>query len=329
MLNHFSASRIGTYLACPRRYKYNYIDNLTPKHEATALTLGRLAHKGMEYAFGSCQKGLTIEESAHEGRSAIASMCDDEELREQARTVFDLAWVGFHPERYDVYVLDGQPLLEHEFNVPFPPRLEGYDSDVLHGFIDAVLIEKDTGNAYVVDYKFRKRFADADDNMLNLQNLIYAYAMKYQGIDVVGTMLWECKNYPMATPRINKDGTLSRAKIACTWDAYAAYAISKGLNPMEYSEEMEPKLRDVEWTRVTVDYTPDEAIHNAIHNVVCPAVTDIKEGRALYPHVNTWTCRGCDYNPLCTGELRGYDTDAWIGDDGIYERRTDDEEEAL
>lgn len=328
---HYSVSRIGAWMTCPMRYKYQYVEDIHPVREHESLSMGKLLHEAMAVGMSRLADGLDKEHAYIDAVKRIT--CDDVELETTARAVFAYAWDGFNVEDYDVAVVmqDGKPkhALELEFNVRLPGGMVYADvqDDELHGFIDAILIEKATGNAYVVDYKFRKRFADIDDDMINIQNMVYAYACRQMGIEVAGTMLWECRNYPMTMPKLNKDGTLSKAKISCTWDAYASYAIQLGLNPLEYSDEMEPKLKDVEWTRISVDYTPAEAIDRAIKKVVIPAIRDIKGGKA-YMHMNYWTCMNCAYKPLCSGNLRGYDVEAWIGDEGedkMFVRRTRDE----
>lgn len=45
-----SVSQLQTFMSCPKKWAYNYIENLTPRVERPYLSIGKLCHKGMEAA---------------------------------------------------------------------------------------------------------------------------------------------------------------------------------------------------------------------------------------------------------------------------------------
>jgi hypothetical protein len=237
-------------------------------------------------------------------------MFDVERVLLDARSVFEQAFWEFDINKYEVLtVFDGveeRPALELHFVVPCP------GSNGLHGYIDAILRDKETGFTWCTDYKFRKTLAPDEDEANNVQNAVYSWACHKMGIDITGTMTWQHVNTPAAEPSILKNGSVSRAKIKTTWDAYRNFCIQHDVDPDPYEEEMQIKLADIEWYRATYEYRNMDTIKNIWGTVITPtswAVAKAKRGnnrKHLYP----WNCKMCQYQSLCQAELRGYDTDA-------------------
>lgn len=333
-----SVSQLQTFLSCKRKWQYNYIENLKPRVERSYLTIGKLCHKGMQVAMQNLWKdqkaGLdtTLEGGLFRSwlNSGIQAMYDewdyymemteflDEELTEinqtiaDAESVFSQAFEEFEPWKYEVVTLcdKGRPIpaLELHFKVPCSP------TKGLHGYIDAILKDRETGFTWCVDYKFRKSLSPDEDEAFNIQNAVYAYACRRMGVDITGTMTWQHLNTPAADPAILKDGRISRAKIKTTWEHYEKFCIDHGQDPQDYFLEMEEKLRDIEWCRGTLEYRNEETIDRIWKECVRPAAGQIRIAhgkrannfRSLYP----WNCKMCQYQSLCQAELRDYDADA-------------------
>lgn len=333
-----SVSQLQTFLSCKRKWQYNYIEGLKPRVERSYLTIGKLCHKGMQVAMQSAwkdQRSKLCEDYTKRWKSwldaGVEAMQDefvdyyetvphlDEEIPEleqmyiDAESVFRQAFEEFEPWKYEVITLcdKGKPIpaLELHFRVPCPP------TKGLHGYIDAILKDKETGFTWCVDYKFRKSLSPDEDEAFNIQNCVYAYACKKMGVDITGTMTWQHVNTPAAEPSILKDGKISRAKIKTTWARYEEFCREHGQDPQDYYLEMEEKLRDIEWYRSTLEYRNPETIDRIWNECVKPVAKQVKAAhgkkadnfRSLYP----WNCRvGCQYQSLCQAELRDYDVDA-------------------
>ena len=229
-----------------------------------------------------------------------------------AVTVFTQAFEEFEPWKYEVLTLkkNGEliPALELHFVVPCQP------TKGLHGYIDAILRDKETGFLWCTDYKFRKSLSPDEEEAYNIQNTVYTYACTKMGIPITGTMTWQHVNTPAADPQVLKNGTVSRAKIKTTWSRYEQFLIEHDQDPEDYEEEMIPKLADIEWFRATYEYRNPETVENIWKQCVIPAARGVRSAygkkadnfRSLYP----WNCKMCQFQSLCQGELRNYDTDA-------------------
>jgi hypothetical protein len=263
--------------------------------------------------------GLEAMRDDYEDYIAITSFLpeeipDIEQLWDDARSVFVQAFEEFEPWKYEVLTLykDGIPIpaLELHFVVPCPP------SKGLHGYIDAILRDKETGFIWCTDYKFRKSLSPDDEEAYNIQNAVYTHACSKMKIPITGTMTWQHVNTSAADPAILKDGKISRAKIKTTWTHYENFCIEHGVDPEDYYLEMEEKLRDIEWFRATCEYRNAETVKRIWQECVIPATKGIKSGRGTRPNIYRsmypWNCKMCQYQSLCQAELRDYDVNAII-----------------
>lgn len=329
-----SVSQLQSFMSCGKKWEYGYVENLTPRVERPYLSIGKLCHTGMQVAMtemwkiqhemGGCSTNW-FEEVLHTAMDALddefyhylhsnnfldEEIPDLEQMHMDAAEVFRQAFKEFQPWKYEVYTLhkNGKkiPALELHFVVPCA------GSKGLHGFIDAILLDKTTGFLWCTDYKFRKSLSPDDEEANNVQNAVYTYACNKMGIPITGTMTWQHINTPSATPSVNKNGTISRAKIKTTWDRYAKFCREHGNDPEDYREEMETKLADNEFFRATYEYRNPEFVKAIWNGVIVPASYAVrsartkKNRRSLYP----WNCKMCQYQSLCQAELRGYDAEA-------------------
>lgn len=327
-----SVSQLQTFLSCRKKWVYNYIENLKPRVERSYLTIGKLCHVAMQAAMQSAWEdqrnelqrwelwlndGIeAMQREFIEYYETVPHLDEEipclEQMYIDAESVFIQAFEEFEPWKYEVVTLcnKGRPIpaLELHFKVPCPP------TKGLHGYIDAILRDRDTGFVWCTDYKFRKSLSPDEDEAFNIQNAVYAYACQKMGVEITGTMTWQHVNTPAAEPAILKDGRISRSKIKTTWAKYEQFCINHGQDPQDYYLEMEEKLRDIEWCRATLEYRNPETIERIWKECVIPAAKQVKAAhsknadnyRSLYP----WNCKMCQYQSLCQAELRDYDVEA-------------------
>lgn len=331
-----SVSQLQSFMSCAKKWEYGYIEEITPRVDKSYLTIGKLCHKGMQTAMhelwligqdmdgGSTNWFKEITDKAvnsmhEEWRNYVGNtpllpeeMPDMEQLLRDAVSVFEQAFKEFEPWKYEVYTLqkDGQPIpaLELHFVVPCA------GTKGLHGYIDAILKDKETGFLWCTDYKFRKSLSPDEEEAYNIQNAVYSWACHKMEIPITGTMTWQHVNTPAADPTILKDGRISRAKIKTTWSHYEQFCRDHGQDPQDYYIEMEEKLRDIEWFRPTYEYRNMPTIKKIWNDCVLPAAravakarnTKVKKYRSMYP----WNCKMCQFQSLCQAELRDYDADA-------------------
>lgn len=325
-----SVSQLQSFMSCPKKWEYGYVENLTPRVERPYLGIGKLCHRGMEKAMlykwrfpmSSFEQQLTIGQDAmrHEWEEYMNSNCfleeeipNQEQILYDALSIFEQAYNEFDPDKWEVMTVykngEAIPALELHFVVPCA------GSKGLHGYIDAILRDKETGHIWCTDYKFRKSLSPDDEEAVNIQNAVYTYACDKMGIKITGTQTWQHINTPASDPAILKNGAASRARIKTTWKHYEKFLRDHGIDPEPYREEMQEKLSDIEWFRPTFEYRNNETIKNMWNGIVVPASYAVKSAytkakskknqRNLYP----WNCKMCQFKDLCQAELRNHDAD--------------------
>lgn len=333
-----SVSQLQSFLSCKKKWEYGYIEEITPRVDRAYLTIGKLCHKGMQTAMQCAWEdqqehpncdyrtldrwknwlgaGLEALEEEYNAYLRNVPILDEElpdldKMAMNAMSIFEQAFEEFEPWKYEVLTLckGGKPIpaLELHFKVPCTP------TKGMHGYIDAILRDTETGFVWCTDYKFRKTLSPNEDEANNIQNAVYAYACQKMGVDIAGTMTWQHINTPAAMPTLLKNGTVSRAKIKTTWNVYREFCLANDLDPEDYREEMQEKLADIEWFRATNEYRNQETVERIWNQCVLPGARAIKAARkanadnfrSLYP----WNCKMCQFQSLCQAELRGYDAD--------------------
>lgn len=322
-----SVSQLQSFMSCPKKWEYGYVEGLTPRVERPFLTIGKLCHKGMQTAMlhkwkheheenyhcgNSLQVALIEMENEHskyirENTFLEEEMPDIEQTLFDAHKIFKQAFLEFNPDGYEVVTLckDGEliPALELHFAIPCA------GSKGLHGYIDAILKDRATGHVWCTDYKFRKTLSPDEEEATNIQNAVYSWACHRMRINITGTMTWQHLNTPAADPQILKNGSVSKAKIKTTWEHYADFCTRHNIDSSPYEEEMKEKLSDIEWFRATYEYRNTETITNMWNQIVVPTAYSVKSARNkknrrnLYP----WNCKMCQFKDLCQAELRNHD----------------------
>lgn len=312
-----SISQVLTYLKCRKSWQFSYEQNLTPRIERPYLTIGKLCHQGMQGAWNAHARGCNTTQCIESGINRIIAYFEkyretvpllEEELSalwtlvEDSQTIFRNAYMDFAPEKYDVVMIGNTPAIELHFKVPL------VGTRGMHGFIDLIVQDKTNGQIWLVDYKFRSALASDDDERFNLQNVMYMKAAECLGINCTGTMTYQYLNTAPSLPSVNKNGTVSRAKIKTTWAQYAAFCESVGQNPNDYAEEMIPKLAEIEWFRATKELRSEDMISRVWNQIIIPTVREIKSTKKkCIPSMYSMNCHGCSFVELCQGNLRNYD----------------------
>ena len=224
-----SVSQLQSFLSCKKKWEYGYIEEITPRVDRAYLTIGKLCHKGMQTAMQCAWEdqqenpdcdyrtldrwknwqdaGLEALEEEYNVYLRDVPLLDEElptmdKMLSDAQSVFEQAFEEFEPWKYEVLTLcKGSkpiPALELHFKVPCMP------TKGMHGYIDAILRDTETGFVWCTDYKFRKTLSPDEDEANNIQNAVYAYACQKMGVEITGTMTCQHVNTPAAQPTLLK-----------------------------------------------------------------------------------------------------------------------------
>lgn len=194
----------------------------------------------------------------------------------------------------------GKPLIERELMIP----LRGWKG--FRTFPDLVAEDLEYGGNWVVDWKSRSAFLDDSAEEVNLQFATMQFVLGRLKISTSGSIDFQVKSTPPADPKKNKDGSMSRARVATTWEVYRKALVKAKLNPKDYAE-MEVKL-DVPMTKLNRHYRGAKELNAIWREIVRPAADQMCNSPAVIRSMGFMNCNGCWARQFCLGELRDEDT---------------------
>lgn len=314
-----SWSEIQAWCACRMRWHYAYEVGIVPKRVERAPSVGSCGHAAIAAVLhGKSWKRAVKDWLKREiGRRPLF---DEEEA--ELRSIADLV-LGIMPRYLDKYPLEPfEPvLIEHKFEIP----IRGIKNRLI-GYWDAIVRGHD-GHLWLLEHKFpQQRFRTEEHLELDGQIGTYQYAARRLGYQVVGTMYNQLLGRLPATPKINKDGSLSRAAVYTDWETYRDYAVKLDLNPDDYLE-MKEKLVDFKFFQRNHIFRPPVETRLFARDME-RRVWDMQASKKhIYRSESFITCGRCPYRELCLEDLKGGDTEYII--ENQYEPKISREEERL
>lgn len=325
-----SVSQIQTFTRCRRSWYYSYKKEIVPIKDHAYLVKGLLVHKGMEAAWMSKYKAGQIisdqdmidagvksmkewyESFMEKNADSMGSLTFMEEVEQtysDSIEIFRRSLSLFKPTEWEVIEVDDAPCVEVHYAVPLKVSEGSKTIGMMHGYIDLIAKHMPTNQIWQIDWKVKSTLSPSEDEMYNIQNVAYCMATQLAGIDIVGSITFQMLGLAGTMPNLNKNGTVSRAAIRCTWEDYAQFCVDNGQDPGEYEEEMRPKLDKTEWVRENKEYKSWPVIVKMWKDVVIETYKDIKKERRYLPSISSMNCKSCSYGALCHADLRGYDTE--------------------
>ena len=329
-------SQLAAWLECRQKWVWGYIKNLKRRQSQTYFSLGSTTHKSMEHLLlGSSDEEFEQAMEAikqkqldqfptddTEGRMVVVENCQlgEELARRNYRDIPENWELVYLPEGVtytkdddptnSVMVSNGKvPAVEVRLRCKLDvPGWEGFQ-----GTMDAVLKEKESGLVFVWDHKtmsqYKPKMATTD---CNLQFACYQRLLRLNGIETAGSVQNEIKNKLPTYPKLNKNGSMSRVKIASDWETYSLALVANGLDPDDYEDMRDGKLTYQPYIR-TKHHRTQEAVDLVWNMIVEPAAFEM--GRAIqfinsgtiYPTWSERACQFCSYYDICVAMLNGED----------------------
>lgn len=308
-----SYSRLASWASCPYRWDLTYNRGISRRKTDRAPQLGTAVHVGMASAMLREDYVKAMRDWAQDYLDKTLIDCGEldieqlnSEIEDQVMEVVETAIVivkrtlkYFNPDLWEVQCYKGQPLVEYELSRPVMMYRN------FRGFVDLVAKEKATGQVWLIDYKVRKQLQSTASEESNLQMALYQEILRWNGIPTVGSLTLQILGKPNSEPKVNKDGSLSRARIATDWESYKDAIVANGLDPADY-EDMKEKL-DTEFVRESRAYRTNLETRRVWDEIALPIIYLMSAERHIYRHMSPFGCTNCWAKEFCLEELRGRD----------------------
>lgn len=306
-----SWSEIKTFQRCPKQHEYKYEQRLVPRAKARPLFLGNWVHKALEshYVNGDWRIG-------HAEYVKIWNELFEEERIELRTKRGRLALPPF-PEiverimkSYVFYRKDeGWEVVatEQEFEVDTPLKIDGV-TQRFKGIIDLIVKDPD-GLLWVIDHKTAGNIPEPTSfHAMDPQLMLYPWAAKQAwDMDVAGIYYNYVKSKPPGIPKINKDGSLSRAKLITDYPTLRRFLRQNGYDPADFQDRLQPLRRKSPFLR-RYRYPREAVVTRSILLDALSVTKHIRKDKRR-PRTITRECSTmCAFHNLCRAELNGLDT---------------------
>lgn len=313
-----SWSEVQIWCACRMKWYWAYEVGIVPKRIERAPSVGSCGH----VAIAAILKGKDWIQAVKDWQQyQIDRRPLFEEEESEIRAVANLI-LEIIPRYLEYYHDEFEPvLIEHKFEIP----IRGIRNRLV-GYWDAIVRDKD-GHLWLLEHKFpQQRFRTENNLDLDGQIGTYQYAAQRLSYPVVGTIYNQILGRLPAVPKLNKDGSVSRAAVYTDWKTYRDFVVKQKLNPDDY-KEMQDKLVDFRFFQRNHIYRPLIETRLFARDMERRIWDMMRSKKHIYRSESFITCGMCSYSELCLESLKGGDIEYIIKD--AFEPKTPRKEEEL
>lgn len=330
-------SELADYLACEWRWDLKYNQGYRKPDAVLERDTGSAFHLGMQATlkFSNIEEGYLaidrwcqqqiaayderypeggsnkIEESFNFNADVIDEAADNAKcLLEGAIKFLDL-------KDWETWIISqegnpkGSPAIEIEIVAPEELTPRGWPKVV--GHVDWVAFHKPTKTNWVIDHKTMKTLSTPKNEEFRLQLPMYQVILgDGYGLKVNGSATLRVRRTAPRRPSVNKNGTVSRARIATNWETYRKVVEEQGEDPAEYEDEMIPKL-DVKFYDLQFNYRGQEELSGIWLEIVVPSAermaTFVRDHLTPLRNFGSIYCGHCEFKEVCLAALRSHDTE--------------------
>ena len=303
-------SQIHTWLSCNYQWDLQYRRGLRPRRDKPPLRVGSVGHQ----VLAALLLGKSAEEAAETWQQGMVNLGGDNWSAEELEQLVLIKELGYKlaarafreldiGHKWTTVEYEGKPLVEYQFLLPMKIGKFTHFS----GTLDWVARDHN-GLQFLVDHKFRKQLQPTEAEEFNLQMAAYGNLLGKAGIKTVGSISHQERTELPKLPKVNQNGSISRALIITDWETYSQFVRDAGQDPADYVE-MQAKLSEIEFWRMSYAYRGDRETQAIWDSCVKPVAAEISanEDIRLRRTIKHMTCKGCFVRSYCWEEMRGGD----------------------
>lgn len=307
LTENISWSEIQAWCTCRQKWYWGYGRKIVTKKIQEAPSVGSCGHA----AIAAYRRGKDWKEAVDNWLSSEierrGEMFDEEieAFQDMAELIRNI--MPRYIEQYQVEDANFTTVkVEERFEVP----VAGTKIKLI-GYWDELLMDRD-GFYWLRENKFpRQRFRSEEDLELDGQVGTYQWAANRLGYQIVGTIFDQILAKLPAIPKTNKDGSLSRAKVATDWTTYEKTVRENGLDPVDYME-MQDKLADLKFFDRKYIYRPPVEVKLFAQDMRRRIWDVRKTKKHIYRNESAINCGWCSYRELCLELVKGGDIEEII-----------------
>ena len=189
-------------------------------------------------------------------------------------------------------------------------HIEGHVADIyVHGYIDAILVDLETGERIITDWKLRQSFERDEVVQVDGQLMFYAALLHRRGASISKSMQWQFRKKtpsPASISKKTKKPNTGAKTYDTTWEHWVN-TLPAGIDPDKYAELMKPKLKDDSYYQKMVETViTDASCALSLEDMAASIeIMEYAKARELFPAIqSSMTCQYCDFLMLCATPLK-------------------------
>lgn len=296
-----SYSRMSSYLSCPQKHYFSYVENLRPKGVVRPLSFGGDFHKLLENRRNS-QGLVQVRQEIRETYFNLSSK-EQEALGESYLDDLDEVFGDY----LDIWTDEDIPEeTEHEFLIPVG-KFKG-EEVLFHGLIDEIY--KD---GLIGEHKTFNQAPDRGTLAMNMQVCLYAKAYELETGNKITRVQWDyIKSTPADRPIwLEKSGRFSEATSSkITYNSWLRACDEREIDDVEIRNKGLKYLPNISnfFFRVTMEIIPS-MVDTVWEDFKATAKDLVVRGHKNKVKNISRDCNWCSYRPLCYAEFTGADVD--------------------
>ncbi|KKN43478.1 hypothetical protein LCGC14_0702690 [marine sediment metagenome] len=189
-------------------------------------------------------------------------------------------------------------------------HIEGHVSDMyVHGYIDAILVDLETGERVVTDWKLRQAFERDEVVQVDGQLMFYAALLRRRGASISKSMQWQFRKKtpsPASISKKTKKPNTGAKTYDTTWEHWVE-TLPAGIDPAKYEEVIKPKLKDdSHYQKIVETVITDASCNLSLDDMAASIeIMEYAKARELFPATqSSMACQYCDFLMLCATPLK-------------------------
>lgn len=327
--DQYSFSQIRQFLNCQNQWYLRYVERIKKVEIKRPPTLGSAVHEGIAARIKGVDAQFRIDAYMENLREELQPYMEmnphliedwevvSGEVETHAMRLVDMWTKWIELDQWETVVhSEYGPMVERRMVEGCYDPVSDYNFNMVW-IADWVAKHKKTGLTWVIDWKSKTQFAPESHHEFNLQKMMYQLLLWENDIEVCGSRIAQILSKAPSYPKVNKDGSMSRAACATTWEIYENELLKNGLNPEDYAD-MRGKLKTADdWFNWQYAYRRIEECQNAWASVILPtirAMKKVRENGEPIRNLGSLTCtQMCSMGLVCMETLRGSKLEDMIG----------------
>lgn len=180
---YINSSSVEIINTCTRKAYYALKRNLRREDESEALTFGTAIHAALAEFYTGHRSLEEVQAAFVAAAAPLSHLENDKRSIENGKKILERYVATYKDDPWTIYTDEKGPFIERKFEIELLPKL------ILHGQIDCILKNTETGELVVCDHKTTSTVSDLINRVKpNIQFSIYAWAANKLGIPVSRVM---------------------------------------------------------------------------------------------------------------------------------------------